>query len=314
MGAALAAVLLLVLGAARPAGAQAPLRLLVEENFRAAPGGAVLAVLSPGAAVTGGALRDRWREATLEGWVPARSVQRSDREGYSLVVVRQGGALHHEPDGAPAGRLHGNLLLEEVARRNGWVRVRRKGWVWAPSLTEAAATPAAEPAPPPVEPAAPARTLHARPGGDTLATLDAAARVEVVGREGEWARVRVEGWVRVPPGTSLEAPGPEHRISLRALREDPDRYRGQTLAWRVQHVALQTADSLRTDFRRGEPYLLVRDPGGEPGFVYVAVPPELLAAARRLVPLQRVTVVGRVRTGRSAMMGHPVLELVELRP
>jgi hypothetical protein len=78
-------------------------------------------------------------------------------------------------------------------------------------------------------------------------------------------------------------------------------------------MALQRADSVRTDFQRGEPYILARDPGGEPGFVYIAVPNTLLAEVRKLAPLERIEVVARVRSGRSPLTGHPILELVELR-
>ena len=45
---------------------------------------------------------------------------------------------------------------------------------------------------------------------------------------------------------------------------------------------------------------------------YVAVPPELLPEVNGLRPLQMMDVLGRVRTGRSALMGHPVLDLIAL--
>lgn len=158
------------------------------------------------------------------------------------------------------------------------------------------------------------RVLHALPDGDTLGAIAPDARVEVVGREGEWARVRVEGWVRVPPGVELEAPEPLRGLTLRALRAEPDRYRGQPVRWRVQFVAVQKADSLRTDLQPGEDYILARDPGGEPGFLYVVVPAGMLPAVRQLVPLQQMEILARVRTGRSPLMGHPILDLEEIRP
>lgn len=158
------------------------------------------------------------------------------------------------------------------------------------------------------------RVLHSSPSGDTLGSLAPGARLEVLGQEGEWARVRVEGWVRITPGTELNAPGPLRGLTLRELRAEPDRYRGQSVQLQVQFVAVERADSLRTDLRPGEVYILARDPGGERGFIYVVVPPELRAAAGQLVPLQRLNILGRVRTGRSPLMGHPILDLVELRP
>ncbi len=42
------------------------------------------------------------------------------------------------------------------------------------------------------------------------------------------------------------------------------------------------------------------------------MPDELLAAAERLRPLEYVTVVGRVRTGRSSLLGSPVIDLTDV--
>lgn len=302
-----------------------------EENFRAEPNGPRLAVLQRDARLTAGEERGQWRAVTLEAWVPARSVGASRSGGFDLTVASTGAPLHSAPGGTVLGRAVGGLMLNEVAREGGWVRVRRAGWIWAPSLaaargSEATAEPrgnasavapqsgrqsGGEPASPA---AAPLRVLLSSPArGDTVASLGRGARVEVVGREGGWARVRVEGWVPLDESGALQQPGIERNVSLHALRSDPDRYRGVTLQWQVQFMAVQRADSLRTDFTRGEPYMLARDPGGEAGLVYIALPPEHLAAARQLTPLQRVEIVARVRHGRSPLMGHPVLELVELR-
>ena len=48
-------------------------------------------------------------------------------------------------------------------------------------------------------------------------------------------------------------------------------------------------------------------------YVYVALPPEQLALALTLTPLERIAVLGRVRVSASALTGSPILELVELR-
>lgn len=325
------ALLVGALVVASPALSQEPspdLRLSVaEENLRATPGGTRIAVLLRDAPLVGGAAQERWREVTLAGWVRAASVVATTRDGYDLAISTSGATIHAEPGGAVLARGLQGFLLDEVSRREGWVRVRRTAWVWSPSVERMAA--GASPAPGRPVAAAPAgsvdstsaagtgpagpRSLHASPSGPALGTLDAGVRLEVVGREGEWARVRVEGWVRLPEGSDADASRPLTDLSLRALRESPDVYRGRTVAWRVQFVSVQRADSLRTDFSPGEPYLLARDPDGEPGYVYIAVPQALLADARRLVPLQQVEVVARVRTGRSPLMGHPVLDLLEMR-
>jgi hypothetical protein len=325
------ALLVGVLVVASPLQAQEPipdLRLsAAEENLRATPGGTRIAVLLRDSPLVGGAAQERWREVTLQGWVREASVVATTRDGYDLAIATSGATIHTEPGGTILARGLQGFLLDEVSRREGWVRVRRTAWVWSPSIERLAA--GASPAAPGAAAAAPAaaadtgstsatrdagpRTLHASPSGPQLGSLDPAARLDVVGREGEWARVRVEGWVRLPAGSESDPARPITDLSLRALRENPDLYRGRTVAWRVQFVSVQRADSLRTDFSPGEPYLLARDPDGEPGYVYIAVPQALLADARRLVPLQQVEVVARVRTGRSPLMGHPVLDLLEMR-
>lgn len=213
------------------------------------------------------------------------------------------------PAGLPvlfAGPLLAVLLLASGASSSLGAQARRA------SAPAAQAAPAAAPADSAPAPAATPRSLLSAPEGDTLGTLAPEVRMEVIGRDGEWARVRVEGWVRIPPGAELETPAPLRGLTLRALRTEPDRYRGQPVRWQVQFISVQRADSMRTDLRPGEEYILARDPGGEPGFVYVVVPQRLRAAVRQLAPLQRIEIVGRVRTGRSPLMGHPVLDLEDL--
>lgn len=204
-------------------------------------------------------------------------------------------------------RLRSSLLLSVLAAAPAAVLL----WAQAPRSPAASAV---APAPAP-RAATPRVVLHAAPGGDTLGVV-AGTALEAVGREGGWTRVRLEGWTRarLPLAGSGTPEAPWRNLPVRALRAEPERFRGQVVAWGVEFVALQRADSLRTDFAPGEPYLLARDPDGEPGLVYVAVRPEQVRALRGLTPLQPVRLVGRVRSGRSPLMGHPVLELLELNP
>lgn len=314
-----AAVIALLLAAiAAPVAAQPTPRVRVavaRENLRAAPGGTRIAILQEDAVLAGGATSGSWRAVTLEGWVPAASVEVTSRDGRDLSVRAPGVDIRATPGGKVIARGLTGMLLDQIERGGDWVRVRRAGWAWRESLeapSRASATPAA-PAPEGTSPpAAAARTLHVSPAGATIGSVDADAEMEIVGRDGEWARVRVEGWTRM--ARAAEGAGtPAHDVSLESLRSDPEAYRGRLVAWRVRFVELQRADSLRTDLERGEAYMLARDPGGEPGFVYVTLSGDQIAAVRRLVPLQAIEIVARVRSGSSPLMGHPILELVELR-
>ncbi|MBW3535199.1 MAG: glycosyltransferase, partial [Gemmatimonadetes bacterium] len=92
---------------------------------------------------------------------------------------------------------------------------------------------------------------------------------------------------------------------------DPDAHRGRLVSWELQFVSSERAETVRTDFYEGEPFLLTRHPDG--AFVYVAVPPDRLGEVEGLIPLERIAVVGRVRVGASDLTGSPILDLVELR-
>lgn len=133
------------------------------------------------------------------------------------------------------------------------------------------------------------------------------ATVEVLARDRDWVRVRLEGWVResdlIVADTTLRA------LSAADIRSDPAGARGKLVRWDVEAVSLQVADALRTDLRTGEHYLLALGPGAEKTLLYIAVPPLLLAAVRSLSPLAPVTVTARVRNGRSEPAGVPILDL-----
>lgn len=180
-------------------------------------------------------------------------------------------------------------------------------------LVQAAASASASAQAPqtPPRPAPAPVVLQAAPDGDTLAVLAPGARVQAVERRGEWTRVRVEAWTRSPVAGAASAPA---ALSPSLLRAEPDAHLGESVAWSARFIALQRADEVRRDFAPGELYVLAREPQGEAGFVYIAVTPEQALAVRRLLPLQQFSFVGRVRAGASPLMGHPVLELVELRP
>jgi len=322
--------LLLLLGSAFPAAAQQFAVVRSEENVRAAPNGQVIGRALPGTRLAVEGREDRWVQVTLEGWVWLPSLRSRSGGNYNLTVsAAEGENLRDEPRGRIAARLDPGTLLVEQERITGWARVKRTAWIWAPSVTlqepapappaGAQPPPARAPSPPPVE----SRWIRGGPGGspilsapdgDTLARSAAGAELRVVGREGNWARVQVDGWVWSPEGMdATSAPGGVDPASVEAVSSDPGRYRGRVVSWTLQFIALERAERVRTDFFQGEPYLLTRAGSGEGMFVYVAVPPERMADIQGLTPLERVQVVGRVRTGAAELTGSPILDLVEIR-
>jgi hypothetical protein len=84
------------------------------------------------------------------------------------------------------------------------------------------------------------------------------------------------------------------------------------VSWELQFISLERAEKVRTDFFEGEPFLLTRHGGPDGPFVYVAIPADRAGEMQGLVPLERLRVTGRVRTGASALTGTPIIDLVAL--
>lgn len=302
-------------------------RVRAEENFRRVPNGELLARLSPGTELQILAGRDGWLEVVVTGWIWERSLQVDEREGLDLVVSElEGENLRGAPSGEILGRVDEGTLLEELERQPGWIRVRRQGWIWEASV----AFPDERPAPavelPPDVPAAPASvrpggfastgptgaSILTAPDGDTLAITAPGTELETMAREGSWVRVRVEGWAWMPETDTATSREGSELLTPDDLIEDPAGHRGRVVAWALQFISLEEAERVRTDFFEGEPFLLCRYGGTEGPFVYVAVPPERLAEVEGLVPLELLTITGRVRTGASALTGTPILDLLAL--
>lgn len=140
-----------------------------------------------------------------------------------------------------------------------------------------------------------------------IGQLAKGATVELIGRDREWVRVRLEGWVREADLTVADST--LRPLSAADLRSDPAGSQGKLVQWDVEAVSLQTADALRTGLQPGEQYLLALGPGAEKTLVYLAVPETLLPTARNLRPLAQITVTARVRNGRSEPAGVPILDL-----
>jgi hypothetical protein len=138
--------------------------------------------------------------------------------------------------------------------------------------------------------------------------------MEVLARQGNWVRVRLEGWSWAPLGEASESEGSSivSALTPEDVAQNPEGHRGQVVAWELQFVSQESAERVRTDFYEGEPFLLTRATSPERAFVYVAIPPERLGEVEGLIPLERIRVVGRIRTGAAALTGNPILDLLEL--
>jgi len=316
-----------------------------DEAFVSEPGGVRLGRLAAGASFRASGARGGFTQVTVEGWIWSASVRAERRDGHSLAVsAAREENLRSAPNGTVVARLVPGALLDEATRRGGWVQVRRTGWVASRSLAgaaqagapaaatgrpppaaavqapPAAAAPAADTTPPEVENVDPRLSVVRRrvelrraPGAPAAGTLEAEMPVRVTARAGEWVRIEAQGWVREsevrPAGSSAL-----NSVTAAELRSDPERFRGRLLRWTIQFIAFQTADDLRPDFTPGERYILARGPAPEYAFAYVVVPPDKVAQVTRIEPLASVSIVARVRAGRSTFLGNPILELVDISP
>ena len=311
--------------------AQGSATVRIEENVRREPNGVVLSRLLPGTGLRVLSSEGNWTEVEMEGWVWLRSLQASSDPAFDLVVSATGGEnLRSGPSGTILGRLEEGALLTEVERNPAWAVISRTGWIWTASLGSQAPSGAASSATAPAPRAQPegpsARApggfasvgavggpILAAPDGDTLALASPSSDIEVMGREGNWVRVRLEGWMWMPPTQQTSAnPLADAPVAVEpaALIADPDAYAGRVVSWTIQFISLERAEAVRTDFFEGEPFLLARFGGGDGPFVYVAIPADRLGEVEGLVPLERISVTGRIRTVASSLTGAPIIDLI----
>jgi hypothetical protein len=143
--------------------------------------------------------------------------------------------------------------------------------------------------------------------GGAVAQVFKGGSVDVIARDRDWVRVRLEGWVR--EADLIAADTTLRQLSAADIRSNPAAAEGKLVRWEVEAVALRSADPLRTGLQSGEQYLLALGPGAEKTLVYIAVPPTLLPSVRSLPPLAPVIVTARIRNGRSEPAGVPILDL-----
>jgi hypothetical protein len=262
----------------------------------------------------------------------SQSIAPTRREGFDLVVSpRDGENLRRSPNGEVIGRIRSGTLLRKLETQGGWTHVRREGWVPreavapvesgdispveadSPTMQRPAAqSPAAAGKPADdAERAEAAREtpLFSAPEASALGALHTGTPARILGRSGDWVRVQLEGWVRAGDLQSSSA-GSLSGVTAAEVRTDPARYVGRMVEWKLQLIAVQTADELRTEMARGQNYLLTRGPLPEPGFVYVTITDGQAAEFRALTALQEMTLRVTIKAARSKYLTTPIVEFV----
>lgn len=314
-------------------------------RLRKEPKGVPLVSLPAGTPVESKRTRGGWREVVVGGWIFSKSTGKTTRDGFDLVVTASGGEnIRESPNGQIIARVREGTLLSKERVRGTWTRVSRAGWVpveavksVAPARAAAESPAAAAPGEPeltePVESGAlPAQAAVSVPPDDTTAeaertqttretaifaapqggpygTLQPGVPARVLSRSGEWTRVQLEGWVResdLKAGSEASLGG----VTAAEIRADPARYLGRTVEWRLELIAVQTADELRIEMPKGQRYLLTRGPLPEPGFVYVMVTESQANEFRSLQALQELTLRVTIKAPRTRFLATPVVELV----
>jgi hypothetical protein len=265
------------------------------ENLRAEPNGRVLARLRYGALLERTGRRGNWVKVRRTGWVPRAAVERE----VETAAAPPAPAARRERAGE---RGRGRERAAAPAPKSDSVRTDSVSRPLPP-------TPALSP--PPEEPriqVTRSTPLHAAPDAAELGMLQPGLNGRVLTRAGEWVRVQLEGWVHAgdvgPP-----ADGAMVGVSAAELRAEPARYQGQLVEWRLQFIAVQEADELRSELPAGQPFLLTRGPLPEPGFVYVILPRAQAEQFRTLPALQELVVHVRIKAPRTKYLTTPVVEL-----
>jgi hypothetical protein len=279
------------------------------ENLRAAPDGQLLARATEGALFSRVGARGGWTRVRRTGWI-ARAALTAMAPAPEPAPRR---ATAAEPPSAPPP-LPAESSSPPAAPVPGTGPFRRDSPAAAlrpPARDSAAARPVQESAG--AERRGTLRrgaALQAAPDGPAIATLVSPGEVSVVGTDRQWARVRLEGWVPLREIAGRVATRPA--ITGAMLRDNPERYVGQTVQWRLQFLARQQADELRPEIPLGQPYLLARGPLPESGFVYLMVSKAQDTELRGLKPLDEIAVTATVRAARTRYLATPVVELVRL--
>lgn len=230
-------------------------------------------------------------------------------------VVIEGEVFRKTADGRRLAELARRTRVTVHRTEGMWAEVEIEGWVRSGSI--AASTREGHNG---VIVSRGGEHLRSEPGGSLTGLLLEGFLVDRLEERGDWSRVRRSGWVReaaLGPGDgvgsgTVSGDSVLSGVSAAELRANPDDYAGARLRWTVRFLSLERAERERIEFYEGEPFLLARAPDPGHGLIYIAVPPELVEMAEKLRPLQTLDMLVRVRTGRSALLGVPVLDLLAL--
>jgi hypothetical protein len=312
----LPALLLVLMLLANSAASQERTTSVQSGPFLRSPGGVQLGSILTGAPVVVDSTTGNWSHVVLEGWIFTASTRADRREGFDLSVnVAPTENLRIEPNGTIIARLAEGALLHRVRTRGGWTLVRREGWVPSRTVPDNRNIPLVATTDyladsNRVEISAPT-TFMLQPQGQAVGTLEEGATAQVLARSGEWARIRVDGWVHrdsLRPATAGALVG----VTAAEVRANPERYVGRDVDWKLQFVAIQTADELRPEIPVGQRYLLTRGPVPEVGFVYVVIDQADLGQFRSLQPLQDLTMRVRILAARTKYLPNPVVQLLAI--
>ena len=287
-----------------PAGAQKKgdrVRVLAGSAMRTAPGGVVVGVLSrafegPVEMVQGTAVRLR-----LNGYVSEQSVRMEPNRnrGKGVGAGNTGGVLRTGPsEKEPAlATLRRGAIIFQGQKFKTFLAIHRTIWVDKSRLAKLAAAETGAAKPPS---AASRSSVPILPKPTEKPAVSAVAG----GGNGSVPKSRATS-------NPINAAVDVGELSAADLRADPRGTKGRVVRWTVEALSYQLADGLRRELN-GEPYLLARGPGKERAMLYLAVPDSLVSAARALAPLTSISVIARVRSGKSEPGGVPILDLLEL--
>ena len=266
-------------------------------------------------AVASGSAPAGWAKVSRDGWILKSSLDRASTETARSSNTDRRNTASGKSSGAARKASGGEVAAS--ARTPQATTAPARGASAAPGTVHAGATSTAPATAGPVNDSTLTPTgnvaLRAAPDAKALATVVQGATLTPLARDRGWVRVRLEGWVPerdvAPADTSVRT-----GVSAADLRADPVGSRGKLVRWSVQILARQKADVLRKDLAPDETYLLARGPYEENALLYLVVPPSLLVMTKSIPELSQAMITARVRTGRSDLVGVPILDLLTITP